>query len=59
MASAGFRNPWSKGELLQWWTGGQWLATPHRVLARCQWNEAVDGLGIGIYMGLQLLQLSG
>lgn len=22
------------GELLQWWTGGQWLATPHRVLAR-------------------------
>ncbi|CAK9041476.1 unnamed protein product [Durusdinium trenchii] len=22
------------GELLQWWTGGKWLATPHRVLAR-------------------------
>ncbi|CAE7778563.1 hxnY [Symbiodinium sp. CCMP2456] len=22
------------GELLQWWTGGTWLATPHRVVAR-------------------------
>ena len=24
----------SSGELLQWWTGGTWLATPHRVVAR-------------------------